>query len=237
MAGPPHDEIKARERAKSDLLSIAAHEIRGPITVIKGYLTMLEAGSLGELSPQAHAVLPLLIAKSDEVNWLVEQMIDTARIEEGRLELNKRRRDIFELTEMAISGMCMMLSNRDLRLDQPSEPLEADVDPDCFQIVVRNLLSNAVKYSPAGSEITITVRGDDGMVKVSVIDHGIGIALDDQARLFRRFGRVANAEQVPGTGLGLWLSREIARMHGGDVTVRSSVGGGSTFVLAVPLKV
>jgi signal transduction histidine kinase len=228
--------IHALERAKSDLLSVASHELRGPMTVIKGYLTMLEAGSLGDLSPKARSVLPLLISKSDEVNWLIEQMVETARLEEGRLELNKSRCDILELTETAISGMRMLLSGHDLRLDEPFDPVEADLDTDRFQIVVRNLLSNAAKYSPSGSEILVRVHREGGMAYVSVADHGVGIAPEDQGRLFTRFTRVASTQHVEGTGLGLWLSREIARMHGGDLNVRSSLGAGSTFVLEIPLK-
>ncbi len=228
--------IHTLERAKSDLLSIASHELRGPMTVIKGYLTMLEAGSLGELSPRAQSVLPLLISKSDEVNWMIEQMIETSRLEDGRLALNKRPCNIVNLTETAMAGMRMTLSGHDLRLDEPNDPVEAEVDPDQFQIVVRNLLSNAAKYSPSGSEILVRVHRDGGMANVSVIDHGVGIAPDDQARLFTRFARVASTQHVQGTGLGLWLSREIARMHQGDLTVQSSPGDGSKFVLAVPLK-
>lgn len=228
--------IHALERAKSDLLSIASHEIRGPMTVIKGYLTMLAAGSLGELSPKAQSVLPLLISKSNEVNWMIEQMIETARLEEGRLDLNKTWCDILALTRAEISVMGMLLSGHEMRLDEPSEPVQAEVDPDLFQIVVRNLLSNAAKYSPSGSEIVVRVDSDRGMANVSVMDHGVGIAPEDQARLFTRFARVASSQHVPGTGLGLWLSREIARMHHGDLTVQSSPGAGSTFVLAVPLK-
>ncbi len=228
--------IRALERAKSDLLSIASHEIRGPMTVIKGYLTMLAAGSLGELSAKAQSVLPLLISKSNEVNWMIEQMIETARLEEGRLDLDKVPCDIVELTRSEISGMGMLLSGHETRLEEPSEPLQAEVDPDLFRIVVRNLLSNAAKYSPAGSEIAVRVDRDGGMASVSVADQGVGIAPEDQARLFTRFARVANSQHVPGTGLGLWLSREIARMHEGDLTVQSSPGAGSTFLLAVPLK-
>jgi signal transduction histidine kinase len=228
--------IHALERAKTDLLSVASHEIRGPMTVIKGYLTMMESGSLGELSPKAQSVLPLLISKSDEINWMIERMIETARLEDGRLELNKIGCDVLELTEAAILGMRMQVSGHHLRLDKPSEPVEAEVDPDRIQIVVRNLLSNAAKYSPSGSEIAVGVRREGGMATVSVADQGVGIAPEDQARLFTRFARVASTKHVQGTGLGLWLSREIARMHGGDLTVMSSPGGGSTFVLAVPLK-
>jgi len=227
--------IHALERAKSDFLNIASHELRGPMTIIKGYLTMLEAGSLGDLSPKASSVLPLLISKSDEINWMLEQMVETSRLEEGRLELNKRRGDVVDITEMAIDGVKMLLRDHDVKLDEPAEPLEAEIDPDRFQMVVRNLLSNAAKYSPAGTDILVRIKRDDGMATISVIDEGVGIDEEDQANLFTRFGRIPATQHVQGTGLGLWLSREIARMHDGDLTVQSAAGAGSTFVLKVPL--
>jgi two-component system CheB/CheR fusion protein len=121
-------------------------------------------------------------------------------------------------------------------VDEPAEPLEADLDPDRFQMVVRNLLSNAAKYSPPGSDIKVRIERNDGMATVSVTDQGVGITLQDQANLFTRFGRIQATQHVQGTGLGLWLSREIARMHDGDLTVQSALGIGSTFTLAVPLK-
>ena len=231
-----NSRIHALEKAKSDFLNIASHELRGPMTIIKGYLTMFEAGALGEISPRASSVLPLLIAKSDEINWMLEQMLETSRLEEGRLELNKRCQDVVEITDIAIEGVKMLLRGHDLKVDEPAEPLEADVDPDRFQIVIRNLLSNAAKYSPAGSDITVSIGRKEGMATVAVIDHGVGISLQDQANLFTRFTRIQNTQHVQGTGLGLWLSREIARMHDGDLTVESTIGAGSTFVLAVPLK-
>jgi signal transduction histidine kinase len=227
--------IHALERAKSDFLNIASHELRGPMTIIKGYLTMLEAGSLGELSPKATSVLPLLISKSDEINWMLEQMLEASRLEEGRLELNKKRGDIVEITDMAIDGVRMLLRGHDVRLDEPAEPLQAEIDPDRFQMVVRNLLSNAAKYSPPGTDILVRINRDDGMAAISVIDQGVGISEEDQANLFTRFGRIPTSQHVQGTGLGLWLSREIARMHDGDLTVQSAAGTGSTFVLKVPL--
>jgi len=228
-------KIAALERAKTDFLNIASHELRGPMTVIKGYLTMLEAGALGELTPKVRSVLPLLISKSDEVNWMIEQMIEASRLEEGRLALNKNRADIVELTEGAIDGIRMTLSGHELKVDMPAESIEASVDPDRFQIVVRNLLSNAAKYSPSGSDIWIDVRRRDSTAFVSVRDQGVGISQEDQAHLFTRFGRIQTSTHVQGTGLGLWLSREIARMHDGDLTVDSNLGAGSTFTFTVPL--
>jgi signal transduction histidine kinase len=231
-----NSRIHALEKAKSDFLNIASHELRGPMTIIKGYLTMLEGGALGELSPKAASVLPLLISKSDEINWMLEQMVEASHLEEGRLELNRKLGDIVEITETAIEGVKLLLRGHDLKLDEPAEPLEAEIDPNRFQMVIRNLLTNAAKYSPLGSDIIVRIARDDAMATVSVIDQGVGIGLEDQAGLFTRFSRVKATQHVQGTGLGLWLSREIARMHDGDLTVQSIAGRGSTFVLAVPLK-
>ena len=231
-----NSRIHALEKAKSDFLNIASHELRGPMTIIKGYLTMFEAGFLGELSPKANSVLPLLISKSDEINWMLEQMLEVARLEEGRLELNKRRGDVVEITGRTIDGMRMLFRGHDLNVDEPAEPVEADLDPERFQMVVRNLLTNAAKYSPAGSHITVRIRRHDGMATVAVTDQGAGISPQDQPNLFTRFGRIKSTQHVQGTGLGLWLSREIALMHDGDLTVESALGIGSTFVLAVPVK-
>ena len=213
-------------------------DVRRPetMTIIKGYLTMFEAGSLGEMSSKASSVLPLLISKSDEILWMLEQMLEASRLEEGRLELNKQRYDVVEITDMAIDGVKMLLRSHNLKVDEPSEPLEADVDRDRFQMVIRNLLSNAAKYSPAGSEIRVRIHRENGNATVAVIDQGVGISTQDQANLFTRFGRIQTTQHVQGTGLGLWLSREIARMHDGDITVKSEPGSGSTFVLAVPLR-
>ena len=106
------------------------------------------------------------------------------------------------------------------------------------EIVVRNLVSNAVKYSPAGAPIAITIARRDGHALVAVADRGIGIDKDDQRNLFTRFGRIETSAtaHTSGAGLGLWLSREIARMHDGDLTVESEPGKGSTFTLEIPLN-
>ena len=231
-----YSKIAALERAKTDFLNIASHELRGPMTVIKGYLTMLESGALGELSTKARSVLPLLISKSDEVNWMVEQMIEGSRLEEGRLALKTQLIDIVELTDSAIEGVRMLLSDHDLKVDLPREAIEAQVDPDRFQIVIRNLLSNAAKYSLAGTDIKVEIGQDADNAFVKVTDQGVGISSEDQGHLFTRFGRMESASNIQGTGLGLWLSREIARMHHGDLVVASKTGSGSTFTFSVPLS-
>jgi signal transduction histidine kinase len=231
-----NERISSLEKLKTEFLNVASHELRGPMTVIVGYLTMLDAGSLGDLSPKTRSVLPLLIAKSHEVTWMIEQMVEAARLEEGRLALKKLPADLVALTDLAIEGVSQLLSKHQVTVDRPSQAIEAEVDPDRFQIVVRNLLSNAAKYSPDGARITVRLSAN-GVARVAVTDEGIGIAAADQARLFARFVRIETASNlgVSGTGLGLWLSREIARMHDGDLTVESTPGRGSTFTLQLPL--
>src|SRR5216684_3802950 len=230
--------IAALEKTKTEFLDFASHELRGPMTVIKGYLTMIAAGSLGDVSPKAAAVVPLLVAKADEVNSMLEQMIETSRLEDGRLALKKERSDVVELTGAAIETLEPLLTDHDFRFEKPREPLWAHVDPDRLQIVVRNLVSNAVKYSPAGTPIAIAISRRADHALVAVTDSGIGIDKDDQRKLFTRFGRIESAAtaHTAGAGLGLWLSREIARMHDGDLTVESEPGKGSTFTLEIPLN-
>ncbi len=229
--------IRDLEKAKTEFMSIASHELRGPMTVIKGYLTMLESGSLGALAPRAMSILPLLIAKADEVNSMVEQMLEAARLEEGRFGLHKERGDVVELTELAIDSVRPMLAKHELSVELPTAPILAEVDSERFQIVVKNLISNAIKFSAADKPITVVVNRNGKSARVVVVDQGIGIAPEDQALLFTKFGRIhrESTKQVAGSGLGLWLSREIARMHDGDIKVDSTEGEGSTFTFEVPI--
>jgi signal transduction histidine kinase len=229
--------IRDLEKAKTEFMNIASHELRGPMTVIKGYLTMLEGGSLGVLAPKAMAILPLLIAKADEVNSMVEQMLEAARLEEGRFGLRKERGDIVELTELAIDSVRPLMAKHELAVELPPAPIIAEVDSERFQIVVKNLITNAIKYSAEETRITVMVDRSGKNARVLVVDQGIGISPEDQAMLFTKFGRIQRKStmHVAGSGLGLWLSREIARMHDGDINVESIEGEGSTFTFEVPI--
>jgi signal transduction histidine kinase len=232
------ERIAALERTKTEFLNLASHELRGPITVIRGYLSMLERGSLGEIPEGARKALPVLAAKADEMNALVEQMIEAARLEEGRLELSPRRADLRDVARAAIE-MAEPFTDvaHALVFESPDIEIPVMIDVDRIGTVIGNLLTNAIKYSPAGGPVTLKVSTDDHVAKITVTDTGVGIPADRFDRLFTRFGRIVTPEtsHIPGTGLGLYLSRELARLHGGDITATSVLGKGSTFVLAVPL--
>jgi signal transduction histidine kinase len=131
----------------------------------------------------------------------------------------------------------MALPGQRIVLDAPARPLYALVDRLRAETIVQNLLDNALKYSPRGTDVLSTVSRHKGLARVCVRDQGIGIAPADLPRLFTRFGRIVHDEHrhIAGTGLGLYLARELARMHGGDITVASAVGQGSEFILTLPL--
>ncbi len=233
------ERIAALERTKTEFLNLASHELRGPITVIRGYLSMLERGSLGEIPAGARKALPVLTAKADEMNALVEQMIEAARLEEGKLELSTQHADLREVARAALEmARPFADSAHALVFESPDIEIPVMVDVDRIATVIGNLLTNAIKYSPGGGPVTLKVSTDDHVGKISVTDTGVGIAADSLDRLFTRFGRIVTPEtsHIPGTGLGLYLSRELARLHGGDITATSVLGKGSTFVLAVPLS-
>jgi signal transduction histidine kinase len=232
------ERIAALERTKTEFLNLASHELRGPITVIRGYLSMLERGSLGEIPEGARKALPVLAAKADEMNAMVEQMIEAARLEEGRIELAPRRADLREVARAALEmARPFADSAHALVFDGPDIEIPVTVDVDRISTVIGNLLTNAIKYSPGGGPVTLKVSTEDHVGRISVTDTGVGIPPDRLDRLFTRFGRIVTPEtsHIPGTGLGLYLSRELARLHGGDITATSVLGEGSTFILAVPL--
>jgi signal transduction histidine kinase len=227
----------ALEIAKSRFLNLAAHEMRGPLTVIRGYADMLGDGSLGPLTERMAVALGALRGKADEMSRLVVMMMETARLEEGRLELHPSQVDLRDVARDVVRVLAPLIGEAHaLRVVDCEEPLVVHGDPDRISTVVANLLDNACKYSPPGTPVEVRCVAGEGRAMVAVSDRGIGLSDDDMTVLFTRFGRVVSAQtsHIGGTGLGLWLSREIARMHGGEIEVRSARGEGSTFTLVLP---
>jgi signal transduction histidine kinase len=232
------EKISAVERTKSQFLNLASHELRTPLSVIRGYLSLFDEGSLGRLTPTGQKVLTVLNAKALEMNLLVEQMLEAARLEDGRLALRMEPIDLGEAAASAVDIVRALAdSEHPLKLERPAQPVMVSADRDRVATILTNLLDNAIKYSPSGGEVRCGLTVEDGLARVAVSDHGLGIAAADQAQLFTRFGRITTKENshISGTGLGLYLSRELARQHGGDLTVESIPGQGSTFTLSMPL--
>ena len=238
MARREAQRLAELENVKSEFLRLASHELRGPLALVRGYLSMFEDGSLPGVDGQARAVLPVMSARLAQMSRMVDDMLETARLEDRRLQLTRRPIDLRDVVHHTIDDFSVHTGMHSLHVDICAEPLPISGDAGRLGTIVGNLLDNAVRYSPGGGRIGVAVRrnGDGGEVAVS--DEGIGIAEADMARLFERFGRIVTPEnsQIAGTGLGLHLSRELARLHGGDIDAESREGKGSTFRLRLPLS-
>lgn len=233
------DRLAALESAKSAFLRLASHELRGPVGVLGGYVSMLDDGSLGQLPDGARSVMPILVAKLRAMTLLIDQMLETARLEDDRLVLDVRRVDVSGVLRDCVDEIKPVAGpEHRIELELPGERVVAEADRSRIKTIVSNLLDNAVKYSPAGGPIRCRLERSDDRLVVKVQDEGIGIAPEERGRLFERFSRIESdrTHAIPGTGLGLYVSRELARLHGGELAVESSLGEGSTFVLELPLK-
>jgi PAS domain S-box-containing protein len=222
------------EHAKAQFLDLAAHELRGPLTLIRGYNSLLEQGGLPpeRISQIAH----LLEGKLSQVDLLVEQMLEMARLENERLELDL---EVFDLTQVATDQVARfrpIASPGELQMAAGNQQAMVRADRTRIAAIVGNLIDNAIKYSPGGGEIRCAVGSEDGQCFVTVSDHGLGISTEHMPLLFKRFSRLPTPENksITGTGLALYLCQEIARRHGGEITVSSIPRQGSEFTLRLP---
>jgi signal transduction histidine kinase len=201
---------------------------------------MLEGGLLGNLNERGRKAVPVISAKVLEMNALLEQMIEAARLEDGALMLRPEDADLRDIVSAAVdSAMALVEDKHQIRVTSPERPVRVRVDAERVKTIIANLISNAIKYSPAGGPIECELVNRGGIARVTVTDSGVGIAKEDLPILFTRFGRVSTPQTVhlPGTGLGLYLGRQLARLHGGEITVDSAPGHGSTFTLHLPVSV
>ena len=231
------ERMEELEKVKSQFLRLASHELRGPLTVVRGYISMMEEGSFGPLPIEVETFLPTLLSRAEQMNQLIEQMLVTARLEDRRMVLNSSNVRVDELIEGLVGSLDgIKRPTHEIVFEEPGEPVIAWADAEKVETILTNLISNAIKYSPRGGEVRVTARTLDQQVIVAVRDHGIGIALEHQSRLFERFGRIEGPEtsNIEGTGLGLFLSRELARLQGGNIAVASQEGKGSVFTLILP---
>jgi PAS domain S-box-containing protein len=228
-------QLQELDELKSRFLRLASHELRAPLAVARGYVSMMTDGSLD--AARAATALPIVEMKLVEMDRMVTQMIETARVEDSRMSLNRRLVSVREIVDAAAATTEPFRTEAhrfEMRL--PNADLIVDGDPRRLENIVNNLLSNAFKYSPDGGSVVLEVSASDGLVSVAVSDRGLGIPAQDRARLFTRFGRLdrPGTESIQGTGLGLYLSQELAREHGGSIEVASEDGRGSTFTLVLP---
>jgi PAS domain S-box-containing protein len=231
---------QAAARQREEFLSIAAHEFRTPLTTLNGSVQalarqvgspVLDRGRLTDLQAS-------LQRQVDRLERLVADLLDLTRLQHDGSAHRRRRVDLADLAREALGRFEDIAADperRRLVLDAP-EPVVGSWDADRLDRALTNLISNALKYSPDGGEVRVRVRRVDGRAEAAVSDRGIGIAPEEQARLFQPFARGRHGHPgIEGAGLGLYIAAQIVERHGGAIAVESEPGAGSTFTIRLPL--
>ncbi|HYI14986.1 MAG TPA: ATP-binding protein [Thermomicrobiales bacterium] len=219
------------ERMQREFMAIVTHELKGPLTSIKGFSQIMRR----QERYNERAVDSILL-QTGQIERLVNDMLDAASSDADRLELQRDEVDLVRLTQLAIDQARAASPSHDIRIDTNQPELIGHWDAERLVQIFSNLLSNAVKYSPDGGNIVVTVERVDDIAHVSIADQGIGIPSEALPRLFERFYRVEDTGHlgIEGLGLGLYITRSLIEAHGGQISVTSDAGHGSTFSFTLP---
>jgi signal transduction histidine kinase len=229
-------------QTKDRFMSIASHELKTPITTIRGQaqLALRRLDKQQELSSDlesVHTSLERINDQTGRLTSLIDELMDVSSIRAGKVQLHKRKQDL-NMISREVAEDQRMLTGRSIVLDIPSTPVKAQVDGDRISQVLVNLISNAVKYSPERSPVEITVNQGDSHATIIVRDYGKGIPKEQQERIFETFYRTPDAQSSSkqGLGLGLAISKEIVERHNGRIWMESAPDHGSTFFVELPLN-
>ncbi len=242
-----YEQVKRANQAKSEFVSIVAHELKLPMTSIKGYSDLLAMGAVGQVTESQLSFLNTIRSNVERMNTLVSDLLDISRIETGRLKLDIKRVALSSVVEETLRTLRKHIEDKQqtLRVDVPEGLPEVKGDKSRLIQVLANLVSNAYKYTPSGGQITITVRpdgaSDDGTpyLVCGVQDTGVGMAPEDVEKLGQKFFRAGDqrVRDVPGHGLGFSIAKNLVEMQGGKIEIVSELNKGSTFSFTVPVAV
>ncbi|MBV9002380.1 MAG: response regulator, partial [Solirubrobacterales bacterium] len=227
------------ERARSEFVATASHELRSPLTSIKGFVELLERTSEG-MTDRQREFIEIILKSTDRLVELVNDLLDVARIEADRIEINRRPIDVGEIALEVVELIVPRLDAKDQRLSSYVAPTlpPAMGDPGRVRQIVANLLTNAHLYTPEGGDIRVRVEPDRAWVQIVVEDSGVGMTQEEMERVFDRFYRAGNRSgSNPGTGLGLSIVKSLVDLHFGQVTVDSAPSRGTIFRVRLPVAI
>jgi signal transduction histidine kinase len=243
------EQVRRANEAKTEFVSFVSHELKQPMTSIKGYTDLLVKGAAGDLNENQHRFLGTVRSNVDRMNRLVSDLLDVSRIESGRIRLEFGDVSMERVVEGALQTVRGQIESKQqtLQVDIPSDLPSVKGDRERLVQILTNLVSNAYKYTPEGGRIAVRaqewldgghVEGRDGFVLCSVEDTGIGMSPEDQARLFTKYFRADDplVRSVAGTGLGLVITKSLVELQGGEIWVESELGKGSVFSFSVPMS-
>lgn len=234
-----NDELEAIGRSKDEFVALASHQLRTPATAVKQYVGMVLQGYVGDIDEQQTEVLTKAFESNERQIQIINQILSAARADTGRLVMTPVSIDLCSLARGIAAEMEAAFEQRrqTFSAEVPQKPIRVPADLSYLRMAIENILHNSSVYTPVGGTIQLRVRQTAKTCLLSVSDTGVGIKKADIAKLFVKFSRIHNSLSVEagGSGIGLYLTAEIIRLHGGDITVESRASKGSTFTISLPL--
>jgi signal transduction histidine kinase len=236
-----NERLQTVSKAKSDFVSVVAHQLRTPLSSIKWTLKMAIDGDLGEITNEQKSYLMKGYESNERLIALVNDLLDVDRIESGSYQFNFVPTQVRDLVENTIAELEPRAKEGEVTMvleKSKKKPKKVKLDQVKIRAVVQNLIENAIKYTPAQGTVSVSVEEQDGAVLVAVSDTGIGIPQEEQQEIFGRFFRATNAvrHEKQGAGIGLFMSQQIIEKHGGKIWFESTEGAGTTFTFTLPLN-
>jgi signal transduction histidine kinase len=234
-----NEELTHLDELKSDFMATMSHELRTPLTSIIGHSDMLLSGMAGKLDEKQTGFVNSILNNGESLLNLINDILDLTKIEAGRLEL---RREAIDL-RAALLGVLPVIkpkaAEKRIKVSTflPTDLPPVDADPSKLDQILLNLLSNAIKYTHENGSVSVEARRQNGLAEIWVTDTGVGIAREDQERIFQRFTQIDSSatRSQGGTGLGLAITKELVELHGGTIRLQSQLGKGSSFIFTVPI--
>lgn len=238
--------LKELEAAKSEFVSIASHELRTPLTIVNGYLSLLLNGDLGKITDSKSQlnylnVISKVFKETKRLTFLVEELLNVSRIEEGRIKLHLRRDRLDQLISEVVSELTPVAASQKITLeadlDIACSQTQVMIDRDKIKQVLVNLIDNAIKYNRESGQVRISTKKSNSHLEVCVEDTGIGIPADLETKIFSKFQQAPGSylKENKGTGLGLFIVKSLVELHNGKISVHSSPGIGSRFSFSLPV--
>lgn len=236
-----NEELQRLNRQKSVFLSVAAHDLRGPLSVIHGLTSLLQMEGPNRPLPQKTDYLKTIMMQSDRLNQMINDLLDLDRLEQGTLSITLRQMVLNKLVEEVVEAIAYGQKNRNttIEVNLPDDPLVIQADAERLWRVIYNLVHNAIKYSDKNGHVIIEAEQINAQeVQISVQDNGIGMTSEEISNLFGLYYRTGDAQKrgIKGTGLGLFIVKSIVEAHGGRVEVTSLPQEGSTFTIYLPVR-
>lgn len=232
---------KTIERMKTEFVSLAAHQLRTPLSAIKWTLRMLLDGDLGKITEEQKDFIEKTYKSNERMITLINDLLDVTRIEEGRYLYKPVLADVEPIVQFVTNSYQEEIKKKKIRFEfkKPEEGLpKIKLDVEKIRLAIDNLIENAIRYTPAYGKVMVSLEHKKGGIEFSVKDTGVGIPKDQQGRIFTKFFRAANVMRMAteGTGLGLFITKNIIEAHGGKIWFESEEGKGTTFYFAIPVK-